>query len=117
MEAAFIVATLIRRGMLHPDSPIRVARQLYALYRWGFGLHGEIRQAAARSPKRVAVVYELRSVTYGELLDRVERLDQEAVREYVRRHRARFCVPRDVVFLAALPRNATGKVQTRDLPR
>lgn len=46
-----------------------------------------------------------------------ERLDQEAVREYVRRHRARFCVPRDVVFLPALPRNATGKVQTRDLPR
>jgi acyl-CoA synthetase (AMP-forming)/AMP-acid ligase II len=44
-------------------------------------------------------------------------LDEEKVRDHVRRHRARFCVPRDVVFLAALPRNATGKILTRDLPR
>jgi len=35
----------------------------------------------------------------------------------VRQYRARFCVPRDVVFLPALPRNATGKILTRDLPR
>jgi acyl-CoA synthetase (AMP-forming)/AMP-acid ligase II len=45
-----------------------------------------------------------------------ERLDADAVREYVRRFRARFCVPRDVVFLDALPRNATGKVVPRALP-
>jgi acyl-coenzyme A synthetase/AMP-(fatty) acid ligase len=42
--------------------------------------------------------------------------DVEAIRDHVRQHRARFCVPRDVVFLDALPRNATGKVVTRDLP-
>lgn len=46
-----------------------------------------------------------------------ERLDAETVREHVRRHRARHCIPRDVVFLDALPRNATGKVLTRELPR
>jgi acyl-CoA synthetase (AMP-forming)/AMP-acid ligase II len=46
-----------------------------------------------------------------------EILGTEEVRDHVRRHRARFCVPRDVVFLESLPRNATGKVLTRDLPR
>jgi len=45
-----------------------------------------------------------------------EVLDADAVREYVRHYLARFCVPRDVVFLAELPRNATGKVVVRDLP-
>ena len=44
-------------------------------------------------------------------------LEAEAVREHVRRFRARFCVPRDVVFLEELPRNATGKILTRELPR
>jgi acyl-coenzyme A synthetase/AMP-(fatty) acid ligase len=44
-------------------------------------------------------------------------LDAEAIREHVRRNRARFCVPRDVVFLPSLPRNATGKVLKRELPR
>jgi acyl-CoA synthetase (AMP-forming)/AMP-acid ligase II len=45
-----------------------------------------------------------------------ERLDADAVREYVRRNQARFSVPRDVRFVRALPRNATGKVVPRDLP-
>jgi acyl-CoA synthetase (AMP-forming)/AMP-acid ligase II len=45
-----------------------------------------------------------------------ERLDADAVREYVRRSLARFCVPRDVRFVEALPRNATGKVVPRLLP-
>jgi acyl-CoA synthetase (AMP-forming)/AMP-acid ligase II len=43
-------------------------------------------------------------------------LDADAIRDHVRRFRARFCVPRDVVFLDALPRNATGKVLKRELP-
>lgn len=46
-----------------------------------------------------------------------ETLDGEAVREYVRHRLARYYVPREVVFLAELPRNATGKVVVRDLPR
>ncbi|WP_412542711.1 AMP-binding protein [Longispora sp. K20-0274] len=44
-------------------------------------------------------------------------LDADAVRAHVREHLARFSVPRDVVFLDALPRNATGKVLIRELPR
>ncbi|WP_253769329.1 AMP-binding protein [Goodfellowiella coeruleoviolacea] len=42
-------------------------------------------------------------------------LDADAVRGHVRERLARFCVPRDVVFLDALPRNATGKVLKRAL--
>ncbi|MGH8794648.1 MAG: AMP-binding protein [Stackebrandtia sp.] len=41
------------------------------------------------------------------------RLDAEQVRGHVRRSAARFCVPRDVYFVSALPRNATGKVVAR----
>jgi fatty-acyl-CoA synthase len=37
-------------------------------------------------------------------------LDAETVRNYVRANLARYKVPRDVEFLAELPRNATGKV-------
>jgi acyl-CoA synthetase (AMP-forming)/AMP-acid ligase II len=46
-----------------------------------------------------------------------EHLDPDDVRAYVRHYRARFCVPRDVAFLTALPRNATGKVLARELRR
>jgi acyl-CoA synthetase (AMP-forming)/AMP-acid ligase II len=39
------------------------------------------------------------------------------LREYVRERLARFKVPREVVFVDELPRNATGKVLKRKLPR
>jgi fatty-acyl-CoA synthase len=42
-------------------------------------------------------------------------LDEEGVKGYVRDNLARFKVPRDVVFVAELPRNATGKVLKRVL--
>ena len=42
-------------------------------------------------------------------------LTQEAVQEYVKANLARFKVPRDVVFVKELPRNATGKVLKREL--
>jgi acyl-CoA synthetase (AMP-forming)/AMP-acid ligase II len=44
-------------------------------------------------------------------------LDENQVWDHVRQHRARFSVPRDVVFVSALPRNATGKILKRELPR
>jgi acyl-CoA synthetase (AMP-forming)/AMP-acid ligase II len=44
-------------------------------------------------------------------------LSADDVRALVRARLATFCVPRDVVFLDALPRNATGKVVPRLLPR
>ncbi|GAA0576726.1 AMP-binding protein [Paractinoplanes ferrugineus] len=70
----FVVTTMARRGLLTPGAPHRVGRQFTSLHRWGFGLAGELRQAAVRSPDRVAVVDETRSVTYAELLDRSSRL-------------------------------------------
>jgi fatty-acyl-CoA synthase len=42
-------------------------------------------------------------------------LDEETVKEYVKQNLARYKVPREVVFLAELPRNATGKVLKREL--
>jgi acyl-CoA synthetase (AMP-forming)/AMP-acid ligase II len=42
-------------------------------------------------------------------------LSEEAVRAHVRENLARFTVPRDVVFVDVLPRNATGKVLKREL--
>jgi acyl-CoA synthetase (AMP-forming)/AMP-acid ligase II len=44
-----------------------------------------------------------------------EELTEEQVKEHVRDNLARFKVPRDVVFLDELPRNATGKVLKRVL--
>ena len=72
---AFIGVTMARRGLLRPGSPARVARQLLSLRRWGFGLAGEVRQAAARSPDRVAVIDDTGlSLTYASLLDRATRV-------------------------------------------
>jgi acyl-CoA synthetase (AMP-forming)/AMP-acid ligase II len=42
-------------------------------------------------------------------------LTQEAVQDYVKANLARFKVPRDVVFVNELPRNATGKILKREL--
>lgn len=43
-------------------------------------------------------------------------LDENAVRELVKTHLAGYKVPRDVIFVDALPRNSTGKPLKRDLP-
>jgi acyl-CoA synthetase (AMP-forming)/AMP-acid ligase II/carbon monoxide dehydrogenase subunit G len=40
---------------------------------------------------------------------------EDDLKEYVKRNLARFKVPREIVFLDELPRNATGKVVKRDL--
>jgi len=42
-------------------------------------------------------------------------LDERAVKEYVKQNLAGYKVPRDVVFVEELPRNATGKVLKRAL--
>jgi acyl-CoA synthetase (AMP-forming)/AMP-acid ligase II len=44
-----------------------------------------------------------------------EKLTEQAVKQYVKENLARFKVPREVVFLQELPRNATGKVLKREL--
>jgi len=42
-------------------------------------------------------------------------VDEDELREHVKRNLARFKVPRDIVFVDQLPRNATGKVLKREL--
>jgi fatty-acyl-CoA synthase len=42
-------------------------------------------------------------------------LTEDAIKEYVRDHLARYKVPREVLFLAELPRNPTGKILKREL--
>ena len=42
--------------------------------------------------------------------------DEEAIRQYVKDNLARFKVPREIVFVDALPRNPAGKVVKRELP-
>ncbi|GAA2855572.1 fatty-acyl-CoA synthase [Actinoplanes cyaneus] len=74
MDALFVGGTMLRRGLLTPGNPVRIVRQFAALGRWGFGLAGELRQAAARSPRRIAVIDDQRQVTYAQLLHRAERL-------------------------------------------
>ncbi|MEU5551734.1 MULTISPECIES: AMP-binding protein [unclassified Micromonospora] len=75
MGLPFVVTTLTRRGLLTPGRPIRVAAQLHALRTWGWSLAGELRQAAARDPDRIAIVDEHGTeLTYADLLDRSMRL-------------------------------------------
>ncbi|MDG4790754.1 AMP-binding protein [Micromonospora sp. WMMD1102] len=103
-DLAFLVATLTRRGLLKPGSPRRVAAQLGALRNWGFSLAGELRQAAARDPDRIALVDEERGeVSYRELLDRAERL--------ARSLRARYGVT-EGDRIGVLCRNHSGLVET-----
>src|SRR5699024_3379629 len=64
-----------KRGMLNPGPPANQVKQLTALKKWGFGLAGELRQAANRSPRSVAVIDESRgATTYAELLANSERI-------------------------------------------
>ena len=42
-------------------------------------------------------------------------LTEDAIKDYVRNHLARYKVPREVIFLAELPRNPTGKILKREL--
>jgi fatty-acyl-CoA synthase len=44
-------------------------------------------------------------------------LDEDDVKDYVKKHLARYKVPREVEFVDDLPRNATGKVLKRELAK
>ena len=45
-----------------------------------------------------------------------EEASEDDLKDHVRKNLARYKVPREVVFLDELPRNATGKVVKRELP-
>jgi fatty-acyl-CoA synthase len=46
-----------------------------------------------------------------------QRASEEELKEYVKRNLARYKVPREIVFVRELPRNSTGKILKRELPR
>ncbi len=48
------------------------------------------------------------------LRDQAE-VTEDAIKNYVREHLARYKVPREVIFLSELPRNPTGKILKREL--
>jgi acyl-CoA synthetase (AMP-forming)/AMP-acid ligase II len=49
------------------------------------------------------------------VLDRGKEVSEEDLKDYVKQNLARYKVPREIVFLDELPRNATGKVLKREL--
>ena len=49
------------------------------------------------------------------VLDRGKEASEEDLKGYVKQNLARYKVPREIVFLDELPRNATGKVLKREL--
>ncbi len=82
MNPLVIGLTMAKRGMLNPGPPHRQFLQLASLQRWGFGLAGELRQAANRSPRAIAVIDETKgSITYAGLLDRSEKVSAALLRQ------------------------------------
>ena len=49
------------------------------------------------------------------VLERGKEANEDDLKAYVKKNLARFKVPREIVFLDELPRNATGKVLKREL--
>ena len=69
-------AGLARRGIVGPAFSEGSIRQSLAFNRWGVGLPGQLRAAAARDPERIAVIDDVtgRSVTYAGLVARSDRV-------------------------------------------
>jgi acyl-CoA synthetase (AMP-forming)/AMP-acid ligase II len=74
--------------------------------------HGEIEEAAVVGIADTEFGQRLRAFVVRR---NGSELDEEGIKKYVKENLARYKVPREVVFLPELPRNATGKVLKREL--
>jgi fatty-acyl-CoA synthase len=73
--------------------------------------HEQIREAAVVGVEDEQFGQRLKAF----VVPRDRELSEDAVKDYVKSNLARYKVPRDVVFLEELPRNATGKILKREL--
>lgn len=69
-----VAAMFASSGLWRPGPPLKVARQLDALRRWGTTLGGSLVSAAARDPGRAAIVDEYGTLTYAQVDARTDRL-------------------------------------------
>jgi acyl-CoA synthetase (AMP-forming)/AMP-acid ligase II len=74
--------------------------------------HPAIREVAVVGVEDEAWGQRLKAVI---VLQEGESADEDELKDYVKRNLAAFKVPREIAFVDALPRNATGKVVKRDL--
>jgi acyl-CoA synthetase (AMP-forming)/AMP-acid ligase II len=72
-----VVRSLVNTGMFEPLRPDRVAKSLVALRRWGATPAGAYSGAAARHPRRAALVDERGVLSFGELHRRTNALAHE----------------------------------------
>ncbi len=76
--------------------------------------HGEIEEVAVVGVEDEEFGQRLRAFVVAR---NATELTEEAIKAYVKQNLARYKVPRDVVFVEELPRNATGKVLRLELQR
>jgi acyl-CoA synthetase (AMP-forming)/AMP-acid ligase II len=69
-----VLSTLSRTGVLNPGRPLRSTRQFGVLRAWGTTLAGEFGAAAARDPRRTAIIDDMGEFTYAQVSDRTTRL-------------------------------------------
>jgi acyl-CoA synthetase (AMP-forming)/AMP-acid ligase II/carbon monoxide dehydrogenase subunit G len=74
--------------------------------------HAAVAEAAALGVEDRDFGQRLRAFV---VLDRGQEATEDELKDYVKKNLARFKVPREIVFLDELPRNATGKVLKREL--
>jgi acyl-CoA synthetase (AMP-forming)/AMP-acid ligase II len=74
--------------------------------------HPAVAEAAAIGVEDAQFGQRLRAFV---VLEQGRRASEDELKGYVKQHLARYKVPREIVFLDALPRNATGKVLKREL--
>lgn len=81
------------------------------------GQRGSILRLDTLAGVRIADLLTTTGTTAATVRSRGASTDAQALRQYVRNHLARYKVPREVVFVDALPRNPAGKIVKRNLPR
>jgi fatty-acyl-CoA synthase len=74
--------------------------------------HAAVAEAAAVGVEDEQFGQRLRAFV---VLEQGQRASEDELKDYVKQHLARYKVPREIVFLDELPRNATGKVLKREL--